>query len=46
MKNIFMYLFAYSLFNDAYSISVCIVSNERVIVSNELEMVWKGEIVP
>jgi hypothetical protein len=31
------YLFIESLFNDAFSISVYIASNERIIVNNELE---------
>jgi hypothetical protein len=34
---IVFYLFIYSLFNDAFSISDYIVSNERMIVDNELE---------
>jgi hypothetical protein len=44
----FMYrffLFIYSLFNDAFSISDYIASNERMIVKNELERMWKEAVV-
>jgi hypothetical protein len=38
-------LFIYSLFNYAFSISDCTVSNERMIVNNELERMWKEAVV-
>jgi hypothetical protein len=37
----FIYLFIYSLFNDAFSVSDYIASNERMLVNNELERMWK-----
>jgi hypothetical protein len=39
------YLFIYSLFNDAFSISDYITSNERMIVNNELERMWNEVVV-
>jgi hypothetical protein len=44
-QNVFIYLFTYSLFNDAVSISDYIASNERMIVNNELERMWKETVV-
>jgi hypothetical protein len=38
-------LFIYSLFNDAFSDTDYIASNERVIVNNELERMWKEVVV-
>jgi hypothetical protein len=40
-----MFIFIYSLFNDAFIISDYIVSNERMIVNNELERMWKEAAV-
>jgi hypothetical protein len=40
-----IYLFTYSLFNDAFSSSHFIASNERIIVNNELERMWKEAVV-
>jgi hypothetical protein len=34
-----------SLFNDAFSILDYISSNERMIVNNELERMWKEAVV-
>jgi hypothetical protein len=42
---VFIYLFIYSLFNDAFSISDYIASNKRMIVNNELERMWKETVV-
>jgi hypothetical protein len=39
------YLFIYSLFNDNFSISDYIASNEKMIVNNELERMWKEAVV-
>jgi hypothetical protein len=39
------YLFICSLFNDAFSISDYTASNERMIVNNELERMWKEAVV-
>jgi hypothetical protein len=39
------YLFIYSLFNDTFSSSAYIASNERMIVNNELERMWKETVV-
>jgi hypothetical protein len=39
------YLFIYSLFNDAFIISDYIASNERMIVNNELESMWKEAVM-
>jgi hypothetical protein len=36
----------YSLFNNAFSISDYIVSNERMRVNNELERMWKEGTIP
>jgi hypothetical protein len=38
-------LFIYSLFNDSFSISYYIASNEMMIVNNELERMWKEAVV-
>jgi hypothetical protein len=38
-------LFVYSLFNDVFSISDYIASNERMIVNNELGRMWKEAVV-
>jgi hypothetical protein len=38
-------LFIYSLFNEAFSISDYIASNERMIVNNELERMRKEAVV-
>jgi hypothetical protein len=40
-----IYLFIHSLFHDAFSISDYIVSNERMIVNNEMERLWKEAVV-
>jgi hypothetical protein len=37
--------FICGLFNDAFSISDYASSNERMIVNNELEMMWKEAVV-
>jgi hypothetical protein len=37
--------FIYSLFNDTFSKSDYIASNERMIVNNELERKWKEAVV-
>jgi hypothetical protein len=44
---VFLSLFIYSLFNDAFSISNYTASNERMrmIVNNELERMWKEAVV-
>jgi hypothetical protein len=39
------YSFIYSLFNDAFNSSDYIASNERMIVNNELERIWKEAVV-
>jgi hypothetical protein len=39
------YLFIYSFFNDAFSISDSTASNERMIVINELKRLWKEAVV-
>jgi hypothetical protein len=36
-----IYLFICSLFNNTFSISEYIASNERMIVNNELERMWR-----
>jgi hypothetical protein len=38
-------LFIYSLFNDAFSSSDYVTSNERIIVNNELERMWKEAVM-
>jgi hypothetical protein len=40
-----IYLFLYSLFNDAFIISDYTASNERMIANNELERMWKEAAV-
>jgi hypothetical protein len=40
-----IYFFFFCLFNDAFSSSDYIASNERMIVHNELEKMWKEEVV-
>jgi hypothetical protein len=37
--------FVYSLFNNAFSISDYTASNERIIVINELERMWKEAVM-
>jgi hypothetical protein len=37
--------FIYSLFNDAFSVSDFIASNEMIMVNNELERMWKEAVV-
>jgi hypothetical protein len=41
----FALLFTYNLFNAAFNISDYIASNERMIVNNELERMWKEAVV-
>jgi hypothetical protein len=38
-------LFIYNLFNDAFSSTDYILSNERMTVNNELERMWKEAVV-
>jgi hypothetical protein len=38
-------LFIYSLFNDTFSSSDYTASNERIIVNNELESLWKKAVM-
>jgi hypothetical protein len=38
-------IFIYSIFNDVFCISHYITSNERMIVNNELERIWKEAVV-
>jgi hypothetical protein len=40
-----IYSFIYSLFDEAFSISDYTASNERMIVNNVLERMWKEAIV-
>jgi hypothetical protein len=40
-----IYLFIYGLFNDAISSSDYIASNNRMVLNNELEWIWKEAAV-
>jgi hypothetical protein len=45
MMLLFIYLFIHGFFNDIVSISDCIVSNGRMMANNELEKMWKKEVM-
>jgi hypothetical protein len=45
LRNVYIYLFICGLFNDAASNSNCMASNDRIIVNNELERIWKEAVV-
>jgi hypothetical protein len=42
---LYNYLFIYSLFKNAFSSSDYIASNERIMVNNELERMWKEAVI-
>jgi hypothetical protein len=45
IQSLILFILIYNLFNDAFSISDYIASNERMIVNNELERMWKEAVV-
>jgi hypothetical protein len=40
-----IFLFIYGLFNGTFSILGCIASNERMIVNNGFETIWKEVVM-
>jgi hypothetical protein len=41
----YLYLFICSLFNDAANNSYYVALNDRIVVNNELERIWKEAVV-